>query len=106
MRIFRMTEQTGTPKNKEVQAIDDLLLSKEKREALIETVKRLAVDLELHNQRTQGFNDDVKYSAENFGISSALLKTFVVASCADKIGDLIEKNTAVVDVLTILKEAE
>ena len=49
-------------------ALDELLLSQEKREALVFQIKRLAKDIELQKQRAEGLREDIKASAKISGL--------------------------------------
>lgn len=106
-----MTEQfqrgkAGRPsaKEKDTQALDDILTSKEKREALVFQIKRLAKDIELQKQRAEGLREDIKASAENLGLSVAKLKSLISDFDSGNLTDIIQEKTSYVDVLEVVKE--
>ena len=84
-------------------ALDELLLSQEKREALISSVKRLANDLTALKSKQDIYKDDVNSVAEALGIPSVKLNQFIKAYNDDLEGVLGELS-ATVDVLEILNE--
>ena len=84
-------------------ALDELLLSIEKREALVSSVKRLANDATALKSKQDIYKDDVSGTAEALGIPSAKLNQFIKAYNDDLEGVLGEM-AATVDVLEILNE--
>ena len=84
-------------------ALDELLLSKEKREALVSQVKRLALDVTAHKTRGDIITDDIKTVAENLGIPSAKLNQFIKAY-NDDLESVLGEMSSTVDVLEILNE--
>ena len=98
--------KVGRPsaKEKDTAALDDILTSKEKREALVFQIKRLAKDIELQKQRAEGLREDVKASAENLGLSVAKLKSLISDFDSGNLTDIIQEKTSYVDVLEVVKE--
>ena len=84
-------------------ALDELLLSQEKREALVSSVKRLANDATALKSKQDIYKDDVSNTAEALGIPSAKLNQFIKAYNDDLEGVLGEMSSTV-DVLEILNE--
>lgn len=98
--------KAGRPsaKEKDTQAMDDILTSKEKREALVFQIKRLAKDMELQKQRAEGLREDIKASAENLGLSVAKFKSLISDYDSGNLTDIIQEKTSYVDVLEVVKE--
>ena len=83
-------------------ALDELLLSQEKREALVSSVKRLANDATALKSKQDIYKDDVSASAEALGITSAKLNQFIKAY--DDLESVLGELSSTVDVLEILNE--
>lgn len=98
--------KAGRPsaKEKDTQAMDDILTTKEKREALVFQIKRLAKDIELQKQRAEGLREDIKASAENLGLSVAKFKSLISDYDSGNLTDIIQEKTSYVDVLEVVKE--
>ena len=84
-------------------ALDEIMLSQEKREVLVSEVKRLALDVVAHKTKGDIINDDIKTVAENLGITNSKLNQFIKAYNDDLEGVLAEMSSTV-DVLGILNE--
>ena len=84
-------------------ALDELLLSQEKREALVASVKRLANDATALKSKQDVYKDDVSATAEALGIPSAKLNQFIKAY-NDDLESVLGELSATVDVLEILSE--
>ena len=84
-------------------ALDELLLSQDKREALVQSVKRLANDATALKTKQDIHKDDVSATAEALGIPPAKLNQFIKAYNDDLDGVLGELSSTV-DVLEVLKE--
>ena len=84
-------------------ALDELLLSQEKTQALVASVKRLANDATALKSKQDIYKDDVNSSAEALGIPSVKLNQFIKAYNDDLEGVLAEMSSTV-DVLGILNE--
>lgn len=89
---------------KETQILNEILSSKEKTESLIFQVKRLAKDSYLQKQRQKDLSQDIKDSAENFGLKASTLKPLITAVENDELEKAIQKGTAMVDVLTVIND--
>lgn len=97
-------DNEGASLDNEVLVLNEILASKEKTEALIYQVKRLAKDVALQKDRQSALTQDIKDSAENLELKAATLKTFISAVEKGELEKMIQKGTSVVDVLTIIKE--
>ena len=84
-------------------ALDELLLSKEKREALVSSVKRLANDATALKSKQDIYKDDVSATADGLGIPSAKLNQFIKAYNDDLEGVLGELSSTV-NLLEVLKD--
>ena len=84
-------------------ALDELLLSQEKREALVQSVKRLANDATTLKSKQDIYKDDVSGTAEALGIPSAKLNQFIKAY-NDDLGSVLGELSSTVDVLEILND--
>ena len=84
-------------------ALDELLLSQEKREALVSSVKRLANDATALKSKQDIYKDDVSGTAEALGITSAKLNQFIKAY-NDDLENVLGEMSSTVNVLEILNE--
>ena len=84
-------------------ALNEIMLSHEKREALVSSVKRLALDVTEHKTRGDIINDDIKGTAENLGISNSKLNELIKIYNKDLEGALNEMSSTV-DILEVIKE--
>ena len=84
-------------------ALDELLLSQEKREALVSSVKRLANDATALKSKQDIYKDDVSGTAETLGIPSAKLNQFIKAY-NDDLESVLGELSSTLDVLEILNE--
>ena len=84
-------------------ALDELLLSQEKREALVSSVKRLANDATALKSKQDIYKDDVSASAEALGIPSAKLNELIKIYNKD-LESVLGEMSSTVDVLEILNE--
>ena len=84
-------------------ALDELLLSHEKREALVSSVKRLANDATALKSKQDIYKDDVSATAEALGIPSAKLNQFIKAY-NDDLENILGELSSTVGVLEILNE--
>ena len=85
-------------------ALDELLLSQEKREALVSSVKRLANDVTAHKTKGDIVSDDIKAVAENLGITSTKLNELIKIYNKDLEGALGEMGSTL-DILEVIKES-
>ena len=84
-------------------ALNEIMLSQEKREALISSVKRLALDVTAHKTRGDIITDDIKAVAENLGITNSKLNELIKIYNKDLEGALDEMSSTL-DILEILNE--
>ena len=84
-------------------ALDELLLSQEKREALVSSVKRLANDATALKSKQDIYKDAVSGTAENLGITNSKLNELIKIYNKDLESALGEMSSTV-DVLEILNE--
>ena len=84
-------------------ALDELLLSHEKREALVSSVKRLANDETALKSKQDIYKDDVSSTAEALGIPSAKLNQFIKAY-NDDIENVLGEMSSTVDILEVIKD--
>ena len=84
-------------------ALDELLLSQDKREALVQSVKRLANDATALKTKQDIHKDDIGAVAEGLGIPSAKLNQFIKAY-NDDLESVLGELSSTVDALEILNE--
>ena len=84
-------------------ALDELLLSQEKREALVSSVKRLANDATALKSKQDIYKDDVSAAADALGIPPAKLNQFIKAY-NDDLESVLGELSSTVDVLEILND--
>lgn len=99
--------KVGRPDSRETDAIalDEILTSKEKREALLFQIKRIAKDKHLHKQRSESLREDIKDTAkDNFKLSVKKFNELVDAFDSGQLDDKIALLTSTVDTLQVLKE--
>ena len=85
-------------------ALDELLLSQEKREALVSSVKRLANDATALKSKQDIYKDDVSASAEALGIPSAKLNQFIKAY-NDDLENVLCEMSSTVGILGVIKDS-
>lgn len=85
-------------------ALDDIMLSQEKREALVSSVKRLANDVTAYKTKGDIITDDIKATAENLGITNSKLNELIKIYNKDLEGALGEMSSTV-DILEVIKES-
>ena len=85
-------------------SLDELLLSQEKREALVSSVKRLANDATALKSKQDIYKDDVSGTAENLGITNSKLNELIKIYNKDLESALGEMSSTV-DVLEIIKDS-
>ena len=86
-------------------ALDEIMLSQEKREALVSSVKRLANDVTAHKTKGDIITDDIKATAENLGITNSKLNELIKIYNKDLEG-IVGEMTSTVDILTVIKESD
>ena len=84
-------------------ALDEIMLSIEKTQALVSEVKRLALDTASHKTKGDIITDDIKAVAENLGITNSKLNELIKIYNKDLEGALGEMSSTL-DVLEILNE--
>lgn len=85
-------------------ALNEIMLSQEKTQALVSEVKRLALDVFTHKTKGDIISDDIKAVAENLGITSTKLNELIKVYNKDLEGALCEMSSTV-DVLEIIKDS-
>ena len=85
-------------------ALNEIMLSQEKREALVSQVKRLALDVTAHKTRGDIITDDIKAVAENLGITNSKLNELIKIYNKD-LESTLDEMISTVDVLEIIKDS-
>ena len=85
-------------------ALDEILLSQDKTQALVSEVKRLALDVFTHKTRGDIITDNIKAVAENLGITSTKLNELIKVYNKDLEG-IVDEMSSTVDVLEIIKDS-
>ena len=85
-------------------ALNEIMLSQEKREALVSEVKRLALDVTAHKTKGDIIIDDIKAVAENLGITSTKLNELIKVYNKDLEGALDEMSSTL-DILGVIKDS-
>ncbi len=85
-------------------ALDEIMLSQEKTQALVSEVKRLALDVFTHKTKGDIISDDIKAVAENLGITSTKLNELIKVYNKDLEGALGEMSSTL-DILEVIKES-
>ena len=85
-------------------ALDEIMLSQEKTQALVSSVKRLALDVFTHKTKGDIITDDIKAVAEATGITSTKLNELIKVYNKDLEGALGEMSSTV-DILEIIKDS-
>ena len=86
-------------------ALNEIMLSQEKCEALVSSVKRLANDVTVHKTRGDIITDDIKAAAENLGITNSKLNELIKIYNKDLEGTLSEMSSTL-DILEVIKESD
>ena len=86
-------------------ALNEIMLSQEKTQALVSQVKRLANDVTAHKTRGDIITDDIKTVAENLGITNSKLNELIKIYNKDLEGALDEMSSTV-DILEVIKESD
>ena len=86
-------------------ALNEIMLSQEKREALVSSVKRLANDVTAHKTRGDIITDDIKAVAENLGITNSKLNELIKIYNKDLEG-IVDEMSSTVDILQTIKESD
>ena len=86
-------------------ALDEIMLSIEKTQALVSQVKRLALDVTAHKIRGDIIIDDIKTVAENLGITNSKLNELIKIYNKDLEG-IVGEMSSTVDILQTIKESD
>ena len=84
-------------------AIDEILLSQGKTQALVSEVKRLALDVFTHKTKGDIITDDIKIVAESLGITSTKLNELIKIYNKDLEG-VVGEMSSTVNLLEVLKD--
>ena len=85
-------------------AIDEILLSQDKTQALVSEVKRLALDVFTHKTKGDIISDDIKAVAENLGITSTKLNELIKVYNKD-LENVLGEMSSTVGVLGVIKDS-
>ena len=86
-------------------ALDEIMISKEKREALVKELKRFSIEIEQQKSRAKNLNEDIKAVAkETFGLSTKKFKELVSVVDSGDFDGVINTLTSTVDMLEVIKE--
>ena len=85
-------------------ALNEIMLSQDKTQALVSEVKRLALDVFTHKTKGDIITDDIKAVAEATGITSTKLNELIKVYNKDIEGALGEMSSTV-DILEIIKDS-
>ena len=85
-------------------ALDEIMLSQEKTQALVSQVKRLALDVTAHKNKGDIITDDIKATAENLGITNSKLNELIKIYNKDLEGTLSEMSSTL-DILEVIKDS-
>lgn len=86
-------------------ALNEIMLSSQKTQALVSQVKRLALDVLTHKTKGDIISDDIKAVAENLGITSTKLNELIKVYNKDLEGALAEMSSTV-DILEVIKDSD
>ena len=86
-------------------ALNEIMLSTEKTQALVSEVKRLALDVTAHKTRGDIITDDIKAVAESLGITNSKLNELIKIYNKDLESALGEMSSTV-DILEVIKESD
>ena len=85
-------------------ALDEIMLSQEKTQALVSEVKRLALDVFTHKTKGDIITDDIKSVAESLGITSTKLNELIKVYNGNLEGTLSDMSSTL-DILEVIKES-
>ena len=85
-------------------ALNEIMLSQEKTQALVSEVKRLALDVFTHKTKGDIISDDIKAVAENLGITNSKLNELIKIYNKDLEG-VVGEMSSTLDILEVIKES-
>ena len=85
-------------------ALDEIMLSQEKTQALVSEVKRLALVTVAHKTKGDIITDDIKAVAESLGITNSKLNELIKVYNGNLEGALGEMSSTL-DILEVIKES-
>lgn len=85
-------------------ALDEIMLSQEKTQALVGEVKRLALDVTAHKTRGDIITDDIKAVAESIGITNSKLNELIKVYNGNLEG-IVDEMSSTLDILEVIKES-
>ena len=85
-------------------ALDEIMLSQEKTQALVSEVKRLALGVTAHKTRGDIITDDIKAVAENLGITNSKLNELIKIYNKD-LESALDEMSSTVDILEVIKDS-
>ena len=86
-------------------ALDEIMFSIEKTQALVSEVKRLALDVFTHKTKGDIITDDIKAVAESLGITSTKLNELIKVYNKDLEG-IVDEMSSTVDILQTIKDSD
>ena len=86
-------------------ALNEIMLSSQKTQALVSQVKRLALDVFTHKTKGDIITDDIKAVAESLGITSTKLNELIKVYNKDLEG-IVDEMSSTVDILQTIKESD
>ena len=86
-------------------ALNEIMLSPQKTQALVSEVKRLALDVTAHKNKGDIITDDIKTVAESLGITSTKLNELIKIYNKDLEG-VVDEMTSTIDILEVIKESD
>ena len=86
-------------------ALDEIMLSQEKTQALVSQVKRLANDVTAHKNKGDIITDDIKAVAESLGITNSKLNELIKVYNGNLEG-VVGEMSSTVNLLEVIKESD
>ena len=85
-------------------AIDEIMLSQDKTQALVSEVKRLALDVFTHKTKGDIISDNIKAVAESLGITNSKLNELIKVYNKDLEG-IVGEMGSTLDILEVIKDS-